>query len=422
MMSAQDHGTSEPENEEDLRAIFGQLVGADIDAPSGLASKRRGFLPWHHPVKQVVRDRQWADLTVRLIKARATQGDTLRYFTLPGADLLDVRVLAEKCSAINVRIEYFGFNSGYVAAQGDLTELNEDQGAWISAESALRQANRITGDAVILPDRLEDIAINNSQAAEQLRLRDIFDVVNIDACDHLAYKPTGRDVCTFDALNAILKHQMVAKRPWLLFITTRVHPDLLGQPGLEFQRAISENLRASAEQFGGALAEAIGADPTRLLAALAGAWASTDSSFLKLYTIGLGKFLLQFFHAQPNLPALVELASAYAYRVHGDQPDMLALAFRISPEAQRAFPANAGGVTVVPSLEPQRAVKLAERAQRLQDLDRAMEAEPDLRSEALRNTESLLRSANYDEQAWRDWLAAHPQRPMTVDEVVVELS
>lgn len=47
---------------------------------------------------------------------------------------------------------------------------------------------------------------------------------------------------------------------------------------------------------------------------------------------GLGQFPQMFFHAQTNMSASVELKSVYAYRVHTDQPDMLALVFQISPD------------------------------------------------------------------------------------------
>ena len=66
-------------------------------------------------------------------------------------------------------------------------------------------------------------------------------------------------------------------------------------------------------------------------------------------------------------------------------------------------------------------MKIAERARRLQDLDQAMEVEAELKEAAIRNTESLLRSANYDVLAWREWLGLHPQRPMTVAEAAAGL-
>ena len=397
--------------DDDLAAIYGTSAERAAE-PLTLNERIRTFKPWHHPVKQVVRARQWAALTARLIDERAVPNDVLRYFTLPGADLLDVRVLAEVCAQRGVKIQYFGFDAGADEAE----ERGPGERSAAIAESALRQADRITADAVILPDRLEDIAIQDSHAAEQLRQRPPFDVINIDACDHLGYCPKGRTRNTFDALGALLSHQMEARAAWMLFVTTRVEPALLGNPGIQFQRAIMENLRlAEAAPFSGALASAIEADSAKLASELTAVWGTHNARFLKLYCIGLGKFLLHFFHAQPNLPANVQLASAYAYRVYHEEPDMLALAFRIVPDPRRTFEPNVGGAAVIPDLEPRRAAYVAEQAKKLQDLDHALEVEPDVRLEAVNGTVSLLHSANYDIQEWKAWLEGHCRRPVSLE-------
>jgi len=397
--------------DEDLEIAYGSPVQGDrgiIDA----IQRKTAFKPWHHPVKQIVRAHQWAALTKRLIEQRPQAVACLRYFTLPGPDLLDVRVLADICDPLDVKIEYFGFDIGQ--EPGEDADAAQTDGEWINAESALRQAGRISADALILPDRLEDLALDQSQASAQLRQRPTFDVVNIDACDHLAYLPKGRTHNTFDALGALLKHQMTSKTPWLLFVTTRVQPDLLGNPGVRFQEAISQNLGMPGG-FGESLAGCLGVDPAKLGTSLAAIWASHDTNFLKLYSIGLGKFLLQFFHMQPNLPANVELASCYAYRVHNDEPDMLAMAFRITPGPPRTFAPGIGGAAIVGDLEPARAIKVATQAQKLQDLDHALDSDGAIRGEAIAGTEALLSAANYDLAAWKIWLAAHEHRPMVIE-------
>lgn len=202
-------GNGPEQGKSDLANIYGEDF-AEVDQPELFPEKRQNFAPWHHPVKQLVRKTQWEALVTRLVKDNAPDGNVLRYFTLPGADLLDVRVISEGCAPLGVQIEYFGFDAGMQAV-----ELNAQR---IELESALRQAGRITANALILPDRLEDIAVDQSQAARQLETRQPFHVINIDACDHLAYQPDGRQRSTFDAVHALLRHQMIATRPWLLFI------------------------------------------------------------------------------------------------------------------------------------------------------------------------------------------------------------
>lgn len=391
--------------EEDAALVYGgsQASGADFVAS---VKRKTSFQPWHHPVKQVVRARQWASLTRRLIDARSTFSDKLHYFTLPGPDLLDVRVLSEVCGPLGIKVEYFGFDAG---SDPNLSAV--EQGTRLNAESALRQAGKISDDALILPDRLEDIVEPRSQAAAKLFERDTFDVVNIDACDNLAYLPKGRTTNTFNAIEALLKHQCRSRKPWLLFVTTRVQPGLLGSPGLQMQAAISDNLKLSTD-FGSALAACINADVATLTSAINLGWAKHDSTFLKLYSVGVAKFLLQFFHNQPSVPADVTLASSYAYRVYNDEPDMLALAFRITPDPPRFFDAGTGGAIAVPLLEPTRAIRVAKQAEKLQDLDTALTNEADLRKEAIEGSKKLLHEANFDIDAWLKWLANHDRRPM----------
>jgi hypothetical protein len=95
--------------EEDFIATYGEAVTAVEQVISSI-ERKTAYKPWHHPVKQIVRARQWAALTKKLIESRTEAPTKLHYFTLPGPDLLDVRVLAEVCHPLDVQIEYFGFD------------------------------------------------------------------------------------------------------------------------------------------------------------------------------------------------------------------------------------------------------------------------------------------------------------------------
>jgi hypothetical protein len=367
--------------------------------------QRDDFKPWHYPVKQVVREWQWVDLTRELLDDhRGAETSELHYFTLPGPDLLDVRALARECMPRGVRISYFGFDSSW--------DQDEDEDAgWTTAESVLRQGGLISDDAVIHQDRLEDLALDKSHAATQLRQRLPFDVVNVDACSHLAHDAEGRP-SLFDALQVLLTHQLGARQPWLLFITTRVDPDLLDASRQVFAKAIGGNLDLPGTAFREALAACLSVDAGSLPENLDQIWASSGETFLRLYTVGLGKFLLQFFHGQPNLRARVELASSYAYRVSTPDPNMLALAFRIIPDAPIAvaLPPTTGGPTTYPLLEPVLATKIVSRASRLWDLDQGIETDDDARRVAYDGSADLLAEAGYDTAKWSRWVDEHVRR------------
>lgn len=378
-------------------------------------ANRTNFAPWHHPVKQIVRDYQWADL-VRKLLSEQREGErrkSLRYFTLPGADLLDVRVLADAVADMGTRIEYFGFDSGYADQNASNVDMT---GTYLLAESALRQAGSISDRAEILRDKLEDIAQPGTHAAERLRQRGVFDVINIDACDHLGYKPTGRTVSIFEAIEKLLAHQLRAEEPWLLFITTRANVALLGVPATKLQYAIMRNIDAHQEGFSVPLAECIEADIGTIAADMAGCWTVQNLNFLKLFCVGLSKYLLHFYHAQQNLPTKVELASAFAYKVSGDEPDMLSLAFRITPKGLNVLAPSAGGATPLPTVELAHALGMIAKAKKLWDLDQAIAEDQTVRTDAVVGTEKLLSAANYDIPKWREWLRDLPIRPMVLDD------
>lgn len=239
-----------------------------------------------------------------------------------------------------------------------------------------------------------------------------FDVINLDACDHLAYKPKGRDKSTFDALQSLLHHQVLnARYPWLLFITTRLDAALAGTPSIAFQKAITENIAQSPDEFGAAAANLLNASTTTLATALNQAWTAADSRYVRIYSLGLAKFLLQFFHAQPNLPARVELASAYSYRVHSPEPDMVALAFRISPQKPRIYGPNVGGSASLPELEVKHGLQMVQKVGRISDLDEEIKDEQ-LLKRAVSQVEALLDQRHYDLVAWRKWIKGHPLRPI----------
>jgi len=370
--------------------------------------RKKSFQAWHHPVKQIVRAKQWARLTERLIKEREVKPKKIHYFTLPGPDLLDVRVLTDVCFPLDVKIEYFGFDAG-----SDPNKGSAEAGQQIDAASALRQAGKVADEAIILPDRLEDLVAENSHAATQLSGREAFDIINIDACDHIAYVPAGRSTSTFEAINALLQHQCRSQRQWLLFLTTRVDVQLLGPPHAAMRLALQNNMKLS-NDFGSALAKCLDAEQETIGAALDEIWQTHDEKFLKLYIISLAKYLLQFFHSQASNPANVELASCYAYRVSHTEPDMLALAFRVTPDKPRYYPPGIGGQVTVPNLEPGRAIEITKRAGRLWDLDDAIVKDEKIRNEAIEGTKTLLNSANFDLDEWVRWLATHARRPMEV--------
>ena len=399
--------------QDDLPEEDRALISSDA-APATLYGSAVGkpFAPWHHPVKQIVREQQWAELTRKLIGERQFPSDILRYFTLPGPDLFDIRVLSDVCVQSNIKIEYFGFLDG--GASGEEDDDGSPRAPWASAEAALRQSGRITANSEIAGDRLEDIAIERSKARSSLNQRQTFDVINLDGCGYLAHQPKNRTVCTFDALRALLAHQSKATSPWLLFLTTRADAQMLGTPGAHLQNAILQNLTDWPDSFGCQLAETMGWPFDTVASSITTAWSSSGMSFMQIFTLGVSKFLLKHFHQQRELQADVRLKSSYVYRVKGEDVDMAALAFLISPDPAPPPTRVAGGGAPQTNPEPGRACSIVRRIGRVWNIDEAIQNDSDLKARAVSGTEALLKIRNYDIVLWREWVTGHEIRPLPI--------
>lgn len=387
-MSWNSHGNHN-QAEDDLSAVYGDVEEAVQPSDAGTSGKRKSkFAPWHHPVKQFVRREQWVAQVRRLIgEGRAKP---LTYLTLPGEDMLDVRMLGELLRSQNCQLECLGFNS---------TGANDDAGSQLNIQSALRQEGLITDNSITLADRIEEIARASSQANNMLSQWGAFDVINLDLCGHFS---AGGDPSVFDALNRIVEHQRSATRPWLLMLTTRVHPDHLSATHEQFNAAIQQNLDLS-ESFVGTLSDALDVSPAELRGALPGIWGAADDKLVKLYAVGIGKYLLHLFHSQIQDPAHVELASCLAYRVHADHPDMLSLAFRIDPQQKQLVPMGVRAVEI-PPIEVVRANQIARKAGRLGDVDEILRNDAEKLEIFTRESENLLKLSNYDISQYRQWV------------------
>lgn len=76
----------------ELHESFDQgLFDGLIEEPASRKTKKE-FKPWHNPRKQLVRKEQWIYFTSKYLANILSGRTTLKYFSLPGDDLLDVRV------------------------------------------------------------------------------------------------------------------------------------------------------------------------------------------------------------------------------------------------------------------------------------------------------------------------------------------
>jgi hypothetical protein len=385
-----------------------EMVGRVARRPVVQDPPQRAFRPWHRPRKQWVRRYQWHDSLLSMLRETHFPADSriVRYLSLPGEDLLDVRVLREACEQAGVDLRFTGVNSVGRGSADDM-QLN-------ISESEVRGLARIHSGSTILRERFESIANDGSIAHAGVRDGGPFHAVNIDLCDHIALRPAGAGQPTvIDALAEVIQLQLRhAIHPWLLFITTRVAPDRIDARNLTaLIQAVTDNIAASAE-FGERTAALLQTEAESLSAALTDPGNLDPRAFMNLFALGFGKWLLRFVGAAHPERSLQMLPSCF-YAVQPDRPDMLSLGFRCDVvqapaiDHYRMVGEHAGNGA---GAEVDLAMGLLDGTGAMFDLDEMLNLDGQLAESVTIESAELLRSAHYDvdgqQPGYRAWLEA----------------
>lgn len=193
--------------------------------------EKKEFLPWHKPRKQWIRHKQWwTQIDEHIVKKLKPGIDTIKYFGLPGNDLLDIRFFQQKLPSLQKKICLFGLINteiGWSSAQTQLSKIMDLDG--VDKSSKVEQLNF---------DYLEN---TSSIAFDKLMEFGCFDVVNLDFCENVIPNATENRL---KALHNFMEYQFQKiSENWVLFITTRSSKDTTNS-GLyeELVACIDENL------------------------------------------------------------------------------------------------------------------------------------------------------------------------------------
>ena len=256
----------------------------ELSVPSPLA-----FAPWHKPRKQYVRRHQWvhhAVETIRKLKARGemSEGDTISYLTLPGPDMLDVRMIAEACREEGVRLRYTGFCS---VVESDALRLRRN-----TAQFQIDLNGVIQSGSEVHTSRLEEIVIHGSAAQTMMERGGPYNVINLDACEPLAHRDASHTGRLIDAVRKIMSYQFDrCRHPWLLYLTTPVQTDWISPESLDsLKSAIRQNCDSDAD-FNAALSKQF-APEEDLSAYFSRASSQNGEVFCSMFSLGIAKWLL----------------------------------------------------------------------------------------------------------------------------------
>lgn len=356
------------------------------------------ILPWHHPRKQYVRDRQWRLYVEQLVNRLQDQdklsGNVVKYLTLPGIDYFDVEILGQLAKDAGLELEATGF----------LAEAEKES---IRARSQFR-ADSLIKDGLIkdtsitFPYRFEDLANRRSQAYRDIKARAPFLVVNIDACGSVARPTVDQPDRIINAIHELMNLQFsVGRINWVLFLTTDARSDNLSQDVREaLKAAIRQNSHESQEFAQGAKSLLSTDNKDDIEQALSKAEASVEH-FLPMFSLGFSKWIL---HNANNVGWDVKSRQFYCYSTrpeNEDAPSMACLAFEFCPRPI-IMADQFGAVNPQPIAEGVQtdfSMQALERAKNMDDLDELLRSNPELKKRYMLAQRELLIGAGYQAAA-----------------------
>ena len=382
--------------------IAHDVLPAKIDEPAVPVPLDR-LLPWHRPRKQLVREEQWVRLSRQLIiEERASPGffaqyetkPEIRYLTLPGIDYIDVRQLADACRELDCCLTSTGFHSG--------EERNPRVARAKLREKSLIDAGHISHRSYTFPRRFEDISEATSEAYQDLKRRGPFHIVNIDACGSLAPPTANHARRLIEAVFRVveLQFEIMAGR-WLLFVTTDARPSSVSEGTLSgFCEAIYKNADAN----DGFRIEAVRLLEPRAANIRAAAQSASEQAglpFLRLFSLGLAKWLL---HLARKKSREMKTHDSYCYSTmpkHDRRPSMACLAFEfLAPPPGLEDPFGISRAQPARNPSPgDTSVRAAEKVRDMVDADKRIASDDELHSRMTQNLRECLMEAGYEAEA-----------------------
>lgn len=371
-----------------------EIIGSADDTFDGVQPKE--FKPWHKPRKQFVRRKQWAKLTEKLFEDRP-DNIPLKYLSLPGIDLLDIRYMHQRiCQKQGRDLRFLGFNSEAQKGNSADVQLN------ISLDE-VRQLSNIDSLSEVIRDDFRMIANEKSLAWRRATSLGPFDVANIDLCRGLASDtPSSPDRRTmYRALERLISIQARNSRPWLMFITTRVNR---GAFDSEAEGKILEIYRDHAGKCGGFLSacrEFITGNPVEI-----DILTCKDRDYFNVMIVAFAKWLSRLIKAQ-NPSTKVALVSVFGYKINPSSSceDMVSFAIRSEPlsveidDPLAPIPAQ----QTYQKIDCTTALQIARRIKKFGNIDEILFVKSRLRESLIAETSALLELARYDVSEYPTW-------------------
>ena len=366
------------------------------EAPRLSSPEPLRFMPWHKPRKHFVRVEQWLrhidGIVNKLGIETFADGEPLRYLTLPGPDLLDVRMVAEYCSSKAIKLKYTGF-----CHAGGSEERRLRQNV---SQFSLTYKTSVVNSSRVVRSMLQDVGVKNSEAAVELQKGGPFDVINIDACEPLADHADDRSGRLVDTIRSITEDQLKRRRkPWVLFLTTPIQADSISAQSMNaLNGQVIQNTKNDGD-FANELAKKFGEDED-LDAFLARMCAANGDGLLSVFSLGLSKWLIHLAEQAKFKVVKLKGFSYSMFRQEPFEPNMVSLCFLFEP-VDIAISDNTGLTSNQKPVETEETpamsthIRALKRAFNIENLDVKLPVDSEDYAKFAEESKSLLRVVGY---------------------------
>lgn len=384
--------------DDELRALIGE---GPVPFP---AKAERQFQPWHRPRKQYVRDAQWSREIGILARDLKLANGELRYLTLPGNDLLDIRHLAKTvCIPRGVRLKYIGFNTAAKPSDAAQPELN-------AAQFSVNRLKYIHPESEVFPGDFRMVGNSFSVPWQRVRRAGPFHAINLDLCGGFAGQEKARGIPNyFTALQALLQNQAGSNEDFLLFITTRMDDDSIDADAQETLKQVAQNIHDTCQAYASEFAAAWGVSEHGTGVRMSEAVGVTEA-----FMLGLTQWIVSRGVAA-GLKASVK--SFMTYRTGSDpgEDDIVSLAIRFKPDP--FIQADPYGLVKPHPAQASRAERECEQSTTIPGrvrnrvlVDEILSTQADDFQKCMRESSELLAAAGYDPDAYREWVMRESDR------------
>lgn len=365
--------------------------------------QKKSFQPWHLPRKHYCRLKQWAHHTQKLQRElkiyRPTQERPLRYLTLPGDELLDIRVLSRVMKNAGIKMQFLGFNT----ALDNLRSAESDL-----SFSEVRQLEGIyEKPSEIIQHRIENITDQNSTARQKVMEHLPFDIINLDFTGSMVGQPPLSDQSYLQLVRWLLEQQWNKNRnPWLLFLTVPLARD--DRTNNETARQLFSTVYSNAEnrEFADKLTNLLQISRGEILTEMKGGVSLDNQRYSQGLGLALSKWILGLLTTRSDQWA-VELVDSKSYRVYGNVPEMYSMSFKFIP--YDTISVDATGLTIPfdsatnPISELDTGLGLIHSISQTEDVDKLLDENRQLLDEAINYSADFLAMVRYDPNDYREW-------------------